>query len=142
MFFHSDTPTFDEWLALIQQDAARAGRLLIAIKARNKQLGLLADPALQMSIEDYQRAQALLARAAQDLAQARQVALAVRIGEALQRPAPDHAVWLALMADDPAFAHALYGALHARLAEFGPHAPQAILDSIAAYDAIRARGRE
>jgi DNA anti-recombination protein RmuC len=55
---------------LIQQNAAQARQLVIALKARNKKQGLFADVSLQMSIEDYERALRLFTTAATDPAQA------------------------------------------------------------------------
>ncbi len=61
-----ETPTLYEWVALIQQDPAQARKLIIAITVRNNIQGLLADPALTISMQDYNEAQRLLAAAKAD----------------------------------------------------------------------------
>lgn len=138
MLYSSYGPTLREWIALIQQDAIQAEQILISIKVRNKQLGLMADPSLQMSIEDYQRAQDLLSQATHDPQKAKFVAVAARLGQALMRPAPDRDGWLVLIADDPTFAQQLYGALQAKCARFGAQTPSEIIESINAYHTVKA----
>jgi len=91
-----DTPTIFEWLALIQQDPAQARKLMITIKARDKIQGLFADPALTISVEEYDEAQRLLAAAAGDPAIARRAAHMARLGQATMGPSPDRAAWQAL----------------------------------------------
>ncbi len=98
-----DTPTIFEWLALIQQDPAQARKLMITIKARDKIQGLFADPALTISVEEYDEAQRLLAAAAGDPAIARRAAHMARLGQATMGPSPDRAAWQALIAADPDF---------------------------------------
>jgi hypothetical protein len=131
-----DVPSFDEWVMLIQQDATQARRLLIALKARNKQQGLFADASLEMSIEDYDRAQRLFTAAMTDPEQAKRIAQIARIGRATVGPYPDREDWLTLIKDDPDFAQEVYGALRAKQAMFGLQTPQAIVISIAAYAAL------
>ncbi|MBK9715615.1 MAG: hypothetical protein IPO81_30695 [Kouleothrix sp.] len=134
----TDTPTIHEWAALIQRDPAEAKRLLIALKARNKMQGLLAGPSLTISIEAYAEAQQQIAAATRDPAEAERLALMERLGQALLGPYPDRDAWLALLRDDPAFAHKLWLALRARAAMLGLQAPQALLRSIELYDELKA----
>jgi hypothetical protein len=131
MPFHPDILILDEWVALIQQDSAQAKQHLIVLKARNKQQGLFADPSLEISIEDYGRAQALLA--SPDVPQER-IAKLVKLGEFTMRPLPDRAGWQALIEEDAAFAHQAYLAIMTKMAMLGVSAPQEIHRSIKAYE--------
>jgi hypothetical protein len=106
-----DVPSFDEWVMLIQQNAQQASQLVIALKARNKRQGLFADASLEMSIEDYQRAQRLFTTAATDPAQAERINRIAHNGRATVGPYPDREDWVMLIKDDPDFAQSLYGAL-------------------------------
>src|SRR3954453_18823974 len=99
-----DVPSFDEWVMLIHQNPVQAKQLLIALKARNKMQGLLADASLELSIEAYERAQRLFAALATDPAQAERIASTARIGPAIVGPVPDREDWLAMIKDDPEFA--------------------------------------
>jgi hypothetical protein len=58
--------TLNEWAALIRQDPEQAKQHAIRLRAQFKIQGLMADPALQISIEDYDRAQDLLVKATND----------------------------------------------------------------------------
>ena len=131
-----DVPSFYEWVMLIQQDAAQAHQLLIALKARSKKQGLFASASLEISIEDYQRALRLFTTAMTDPAQAEYITRIARIGRATVGPYPDREDWLTLIKDDPDFARSVYMALRAKQAMFGLQTPQAILISIAAYAAV------
>lgn len=133
------TPTIHEWALLIQRDPAEAKRQLIALKARNKMQGLLADPSLTISIEAYAEAQQRIAAAASDPAEAEKLALMERLGQALRGPYPDRDAWQALLHDDPPFAQKLCLALRERAAMLGLQAPQALLRSIELYDALKAQ---
>jgi hypothetical protein len=133
-----DTPTMYEWVALIQQDAAQAKQLLIALKVRIKREGLMADPSLEISVEDYQRAQNLLASAAGDAEKTSQVHSMARLGQATFGPYPDRHSWLRMIDEDPIFADRIWGELRAKQALFGPGTPRAVLESIAAYRAAKA----
>ncbi len=128
-----DVPSFHEWVMLIQQNAEQASQLVIAIKARNKKQGLFADPSLTMSIEEYEDAQRLFAKATTDPDQAQRITYIARIGQAILAPYPDRENWLTLIKDDPDFARAVYMALRTKQGMFGLQTPQAILISIAAY---------
>jgi hypothetical protein len=129
-----DVPSFDEWVMLIQQNAAQASQLVIALKARHKKQGLFADASLELSIEDYDRAQRLFTTATTDPAQAERIDYIARLGRATLGPYPDREEWLTRIKDDPSFARAVYVALRTKEAMFGLQTPQAILMSIAAYD--------
>ena len=131
-----DVPSFDEWVMLIQENAAQAKQLLIMLKARNKKQGLLADASLEISIEDYDRAQRLVAAAATNPEQAKRIDRIARLGRATSGPLPDREGWITLVKDDPDFARSVYGALRAKRAMFGLQTPQAIVISIAAYTAV------
>jgi hypothetical protein len=131
-----DVPSFNEWVMLIQQNAAQAKQLLIGLKARNKQQGLLADPSLQISIEDYDRAQSLVTKATTDSAQAERIDRIARLGQATAGPFPDREDWIAMIKDDPDFARSVFMALQGKQGMFGLATPQAIVISIAAYSAV------
>ncbi len=131
-----DVPSFHEWVMLIQQDAAQAHRLFIALKARNKQQGLFADASLELSIEDYDRAQRLFVKAATDPARSEYITRIARIGRAVLGPYPEREDWVMLIKDDPSFAQSVYAALQTKRAMFGLQTPQAIVISIAAYAAL------
>jgi hypothetical protein len=131
-----DVPSFHEWVMLMQQNAVQASQLVIALKARNKKQGLFADPSLEISIEDYQRAQRLFTNASTDPAQAEYITHIARIGRATVGPYPDREDWVTLIKDDPDFAREVYGALRTKQGMFGLQTPQAILLSIAAYAAV------
>jgi hypothetical protein len=130
-----DAPSLDEWVMLMQQDAAQSRQLLIALKARNKKQGLFADPSLEISIEYYERAQRLLTQAATDPEQAERASHLARIGRATVGPFPDREDWLVLIQQDPIFAGEVHAALQTKQAMFGLQTPQAILLSIEAYTA-------
>lgn len=131
-----DVPSFDEWVMLIQENATQAKQVLIMLKARNKKQGLLADPSLELSIEDYDLAQSLVTAATTDPAKAEQVTRLARIGRATVGPFPDREDWIAMIKDDPDFAQSVFAALQAKQAMFGLSTPQAIVMSIAAYSAV------
>jgi hypothetical protein len=131
-----DVPSFHEWVMLIQQNAIQASQLVIALNARNKQQGLLADPSLEISIEDYARAQRLFTTATTDPARAEYISRTARIGRAVLGPYPERKDWVTLIKDDPSFAQSVYAALQTKQAMFGLQTPQAVLMSIAAYDAV------
>src|SRR5215212_6844550 len=90
-------PSFNEWIMLIQENAAQAKQLLILLKARNKKQGLFADASLEMSIEDYERAQRWFAKATTAPEQAQRIAHSARIGRATVGPYPDREDWLTLI---------------------------------------------
>src|SRR4051812_1028625 len=131
-----DVPSFHEWVMLIQQDAARAEQLLIALKATNKQQGLFADPSLAISIEDYDRAQRLFTTATTDPARAEYITRSARLGRATMGPYPERDDWVTLIKDDPDFARSVFKALQAKRAMFGLQTPQAIVMSITSYTAV------
>jgi hypothetical protein len=131
-----DTPSFYEWVMLIQQDAAQAKQHLIALKARNKKRGLFADPSLEISIEEYEGAQRLVTKATIEPEQAKRLAHIARVGRATVGPYPDREDWVTLIKDDPEFAQSVYAALQTKRAMFGLQTPQAVLISMAAYDAV------
>ncbi len=129
-----DVPSFHEWVMLFQQNAVQASKLVIALKARNKQQGLMADPSLEISIEAYARAQRLVTTATTDPTRAEYITRIARIGRAVLGPYPEREDWVQLIKDEPNFAQSVYAALQTKQAMFGLQTPQAILISIAAYD--------
>lgn len=131
-----DVPSFDEWVMLIQQNAVQARQLMIMLKARNKKQGLFADPSLEISNEDYDRAQRLFTTATTDPAQAERITYIARVGRAILGPYPDREDWVTQIKDDPDFARSVYLALRTKEAMFGLQTPQAILMSMAAYAAV------
>jgi hypothetical protein len=136
MILIPDVPSFHEWVMLIQQDAEQAKQILIALKARNKKQGLLADASLEISIEEFEDAQRLFTKATTDPAQAARVARIAQIGRAVLGPYPNSDDWAALINDDPDFAESVYNALRTKAAMFGLQTSQAVLMSIAAYEAV------
>jgi hypothetical protein len=138
MHFTSDTPTYFEWFALILQDAAKAKQLMIAIKARDRREGLMADPSLQISVENYERAQRLIHAAQGDPDQIQHVSYLAKLGKASLGPYPDRNEWLRLIHQDAAFAEDVCTAIRTKQALFGSRTPRAVIDSIEAYYAARA----
>jgi hypothetical protein len=65
----------------MQQDPEHAKQHVIWLRAQIKKLGFMADPALQISIEDYDRAQELLAKAENDPQQAERNAHMAAVGQ-------------------------------------------------------------
>jgi hypothetical protein len=131
-----DVPSFHEWVMLIQQNAMQAKQLVIALKARNKQQGLFADPSLEISIEEYADAQRLFTTATTDPALVDSITQIARIGRAILGPYPDREDWVVLIKNDPDFAREVFTGLQAKQAMFGLQTPQAIMTSIAAYEAV------
>jgi hypothetical protein len=133
MILIPDVPSFDEWVMLIQRNAAQAHQVLIGLKARNKRQGVFADASLTISIEDNERAHKLFARAMTDPLLAERIRYIARIGHATAGPNPDREDWLTMIKDEPNFAEDVYTSLQTKAAMFGLQTPQTILMSIAAY---------
>jgi hypothetical protein len=51
MILLSDSPTLNEWIAIIQQDVDQAQQLLLSLRAQIKQQNLMAAPTLTISVE-------------------------------------------------------------------------------------------
>jgi hypothetical protein len=136
MLLPSATPTFHEWVALIQQDSTQAKQLLVSLQAQLKKQGLMADPGLDISIEDYEKAQNLLSAALSDPRRAERIAYITRFGEALLGPYPDREDWLRLIREDPNFAQELCFALQTKQVLLGLHTPQDLLKSIEIYSLV------
>ena len=134
----TDTPTFAEWVALIQQDAAQAKKLMIALKTRNKIDGLMADPSLTISLNEYDQAQTLISAAADDPAEAKRLIHFTRLGQALLGPYPEREDWITLIDDDPVFARNVCLAWKTKQAMLGLQTPLALAQSIELYYAIKA----
>jgi hypothetical protein len=132
MHFTPETPTYFEWLALIQQDAAQAKQLMIAIKARDKREGLMSDASLQNSVENYLRALKLLDIAG-DPAIAKRIIYYTRLGRVLLGPYLELEDWIALIDNDPTFARDVWLAWKARQAMLGLSSPQGLLRCINLY---------
>src|SRR5262245_3907495 len=131
----SDALTLNEWLALIQHDPEQAKKQVILFKARRKQQGLMADPSLTITIDDYDRAQQLLA-AADNSQPAQQIEARAKIGRVTLGKLPDQEDWLALITADPALAANICTELELKHAMQGTNTPSGILKSIAIYRAI------
>ena len=136
MLSFQDTPTINEWIALIQEDADQAERHVISLRARIKKQGLMADPSLTISVEDYDRAQQLLELAKNDSQKLQQVASKAAVGRVTLEQLPDRDDWLALINSDPGFARKVYVELEIKHALLGMGAPLALLRSIEAYHTI------
>jgi hypothetical protein len=133
MRFTPDIPTFFEWLARIQADAAEAKQLMIAIKARDRIQGLMADPSLTISLNEYDQAQTLVAKAAFDLTEEKRLIYFDRLGQALLGPYPEREDWAALIDGDPVFARDVCVAWKTRQAMLGVAAPKALVRSVELY---------
>jgi hypothetical protein len=129
----TDTPTIYEWIALLQRDPEEAQQLAISLKTRMLRDSLLADPALTISLEDYQRAQQLLAKAKEDAATMQRVAHMARLGQATLGPVPGQEDWAAMIEEDPQFARSISAAWEVKCAQRGIYTPRAILRSLALY---------
>jgi hypothetical protein len=133
MFASSDTPTSAEWIALIQSDPEQARQQANALKVSIARGGLIVDPALTISLEDYEKAQRLLAKAQQDGETAQRVAHMARVGQATLGAPPSREEWASMIAEDPQFAQAVAGAWQAKLAMVGSRMSRAVIQSVAAY---------
>jgi len=127
------TPTFYEWVALIQQDSVQASQLVISLQAQLKKQGLMADPALTISIEDYAQAKNMLSTVTSDPDQAKRVTHITRLGQATLGLYPSHDDWVALIREEPHFARELCNALKTKQALLGLQTPQDLLTSIGTY---------
>lgn len=134
-----NTHTLNEWIALLQQDAEQAKQHVVWLKARRKQQGLTADPSLTISIEDYDRAQQLLASATSDPRRLQQIEASAKIGRVTLGKLPDREDWRTLIDVDPAFAKGVCAELEIKSALLGLQTPPALQQSIAIYRAIIAQ---
>jgi hypothetical protein len=133
MLSTSNYLTLSEWIALIQQDPEQANQHVIWLRAQIKIQGIMADPALQIGIEDYNRAQDLLAKAAHDPQQAERIARMAAVGQITLSGYPSHDDWLKLIQDDPTFARHICLELKTKQALLGLYAPPALQKSMDAY---------
>src|SRR5687768_3279661 len=108
MILLSDTPTVNELIAIFQNDADQAHQLLLSLRAQIKQQNLMAEPALTMSVEDFDRAQQILTTAMRDPQQRETLARRVALGRATVASCPNREEWQQLIHNDASFAQALY----------------------------------
>ena len=134
----SDTPSLNEWLAIIDGDVREAEQHVLALRARLKRQGIMADPALQISIEDYAQARQLLSVAANTTEATQQIIRRVAIGRAALAPYRNRDEWLALIQADPDFAQAVYSELEGKRGMLGLSTPRGLEQSVAAYQAAKA----
>jgi hypothetical protein len=134
--FNPNTFTLNEWIALIQQDPEQANQRLIWLRAQIKRQGLMADPSLQISIEDHDKARDLLNKSANDPQQAEKIARMAAVGQITLDGYPSHDGWLKLIQADPITARLVYLELKTRQELLGLQAPPALSRSIEAYHAI------
>jgi P2-related tail formation protein len=136
MILLSDSPTLNEWIAIIQHDADQAQQLLLSLRAQIKQQNLMAAPALTISAENYERAQQLLAAAMHDPQQTEKIAQRAALGHATLASLPNREEWRQLFQTDASFAHALHQELQLKQAQMGLSTPRALQASIDAYRSI------
>lgn len=134
MILMSETPIFDEWLALFDQDREQADRLAQSLRSQLQQFPILTGPHVQIGLEEYERAQQWLAEAETEPAKQAQLAQRIAIGRATMVPPPDASNWRTLWNTDPAFARRLQLAFRLKSAALGLATPRAITESLAAYD--------
>ena len=139
MIFVPDTPGRDEWLALIQHDQQKAKSQMRSLRMQASVRSVLADPALEISLEAYERAQQLLADAMADASKMERVARLTEIGRATLGPYPERADWIALIQRDPNLARQVYNAWRAKRAMLGLQSPQALLSTIEIYEDLAAQ---
>jgi len=128
--------TLNEWIALIQQDPEQAKQHVIWLRAQIKIQGIMADPALEISIEDHARAQDLLKKAANDPQQAERIARMAAIGQVTLSGYPSHDDWLKLVQADPTLAKQVYLELKTKQARLGLQTPPALQKSIDIYHSV------
>jgi hypothetical protein len=130
------THTLNEWIALIQQEPDQAKQHMIWLKARRKQRGLMADPSLTISIEDYDRAQQLLASATSDPQHLQEIEARAKVGRMTLGKLPDREDWRALIDADPDLAEKVCAELELKHAMLMIDTPPALLRSIEGYRTI------
>lgn len=96
----------------------------------------MTDPALEISVENYDRAQHFLSKAANDPQQAERIARMAAVGRVTLGGYPSREDWLALIQTDPTFAQLVYYELKTKQALLGLQAPQAIKISIETYRSV------
>ena len=128
-----NTPTLNEWIALIQQDLDQAKQLVTRLRTSIKKQGFLVDPSLSISSEDYDRAQHLLVSALNNPQEMQQIASKAAIGRITLKKIPNRDDWLSLINADSALARLVCIELESKQALLGINAPQELLRSIESY---------
>jgi len=126
MILLPETPIFYEWIALVQHPGAKAHQLAQSLRSRLNDFPLFTGPEVQISLEDFERAQRRLRNAADDPAKQDQIERHVGLGCTLMAPPPDAADWQSLIHNDAASARRLYLAFQAKCAALGLATPRAI----------------
>lgn len=130
------TPTFNEWIVFLQQAPDQANRQALVIRAEIRKQDPIADPALELSIQEYEKAQQLLAAATNDPQQNEEIRQLTALGQATLGPYPNREDWLTLIQTDPTFAQSLCTELEIKRAILGWHTPQDLQTSIETCHAI------
>jgi aryl carrier-like protein len=136
MILLSDTPTVNEWIAIIHNNADQAHQLLLSLQVQNAQQSLMVAPALTISIENYGRAQQFLTTAMQDPQQREKLARRVALGRATLASCPNREEWQQLIQNDAAFAKALYLELQLKETQMGLNRSRALQASIEIYGSL------
>jgi hypothetical protein len=131
-----DTPTGEEWLALLAEQPDIAADLIEALRAQLKQPAWLRDPAVDISLEEYEKASRLFEQAQTDNTVRAKLAPMIAQGHKTMAPPPNHADWQKMIVHDPTEAKALYLALRAKEAMLGLTTPRALALSIRAYETL------
>ena len=129
----SESPIFNEWLALFDQDRALAERLVESLRAQLQDFPLLTGAHVQISVEEYEHASQWRNAAETEPAKQAQLAQRIALGRATMAPPPDADEWRRLWATDQSYARQLQQAFRLKSAALGIATPRAIVESLAAY---------
>ena len=128
--------TLNEWIAFIQQDPEQANQQAVWLQEQIKKQGIMIDPAFEISIENYDRAQHVLSKAANEPQQAERIARMAAVGRVTLGEYPSREGWLELIQTNPTFAQLVYYELKAKQALLGLQTPPTIKSSIETYHSI------
>jgi hypothetical protein len=136
MLLAPDTPNEEEWLALLAEQPDIAADIIEALRTQLKQPAWMREPAVDISLQDYERASRLFEQAQSDSAVRAKLAPMIARGRLTMAPPPNQADWQQMIADDPAKAKALYLAFKKKEAMLGLATPRALVLSLKAYETL------
>src|SRR5690349_1670909 len=108
MLLAPDTPNEEEWLALLAEQPDIASALIETLRAQLQQPTWLREPAVDISLEDYESASRLFQQAQSDGTIRAKLAPRIARGHLTMAPPPSRTDWQHLIADDPTEARAVY----------------------------------
>lgn len=136
MLINTPPITINEWIALIQQDPEYSNQRLIWLREQIRTQGIMADPSLEISVENYENAQILLIKAAEEPQQKEKIARIAAVGQITLGGYPGRDGWLALIQSDDTLARLVYLGLEAKKAALGLQTPQELKTSMEIYQSI------